>query len=382
MAYRIFVSHTAVDLPIATSITKALNDGFGGDITFYLAAHDILGGDDWKREIQRQLGANDAIITILSPDSVEKPWLYVEWSHFWLNDKTFYVLTVDLPTGQVFEPMLTRQVTRITERESVLKLVQALARDARISGPVPFGTTDSLLDGVRQGLQNKAENEFGHYRSPLASLPSTSQDKRRIARFFFARREWEPYERIVMAIRDDAMKTEEISEIIDSGAVPSDVALRMLENICRTIGSAERLGNVAVELISKGDPDSRVSLQLIEALAHKNEAELRRVGAHLIEHHLEGSTALRTLVALVTSNVVLRRICESLADADLVHSDIFAAVVRRFSNSRELFNLVEQLFARDLLTPDLAGVIREQLAKRGGDYPNQFEQLLKARQSV
>jgi hypothetical protein len=46
--YKIFISHTTLDQPIAERIMKVLNNAFRGHVQLYLAHLGIIGGDDWR----------------------------------------------------------------------------------------------------------------------------------------------------------------------------------------------------------------------------------------------------------------------------------------------------------------------------------------------
>ena len=77
MSYRIFVSHTGNDKVIAEEVTRIINNAFEGDIEFYLASQEIGGGDEWKEAIKDNINKCDAIICLVTPEYVHKPWLFI-----------------------------------------------------------------------------------------------------------------------------------------------------------------------------------------------------------------------------------------------------------------------------------------------------------------
>ncbi len=374
--YKIFISHTTLDQPIAERVLKVLNNAFKGNVHLYLAHLGIIGGDDWKEELIKNLKDKDAVISLLSTEAIMKPWIYVEWSHYWVNNKKFYVLkTGNLSNDDIFAPMLTRQITNLDDKTSVRGLVEAIARDSGTE-TIPYDCVDALLEAVREGNEEKTEQSFGEYRRNTANLPASDAEKLRIARYFFAKSEWDTYERIIMAMRDDAIKLDEISEIIRSGGKSHEREISIVENISNTINSAEKLANVAIELVKDGAVDAPLIRRLIDTLAQRNQAEMRRLGVYLVQQQQIDSQALTYLAAKMTNMAELRKIAEAIMDAGKTDTSTFIDLIGLFHNDRELLKVGERLISLNQHTPESVDAIRDQLTKRGGTYLNNFNGLL------
>ena len=82
MTYKIFLSHASADDLIAQEVSRVINNAFEGHIEIYLASREISGGEVWKQKIREELARCDAIMSIVTDDSIAQPWLYVEWSAF------------------------------------------------------------------------------------------------------------------------------------------------------------------------------------------------------------------------------------------------------------------------------------------------------------
>jgi polyhydroxyalkanoate synthesis regulator phasin len=342
----------------------------------YLAHLGIIGGDDWKEELIKNLKDKDAVISLLSTEAILKPWIYVEWSHYWVNNKKFYVLkTGNLSNDDIFAPMLTRQITNLDDKTSVRGLVEAIARDSGTE-TIPYDCVDALLEAVREGNEVKTEQSFGEYRRNTANLPASDAEKLRIARYFFAKSEWDTYERIIMTMRDDAIKLDEISEIIRSGGKSHEREISIVENISNTINSAEKLANVAIELVKDGAVDAPLIRRLIDTLAQRNQAEMRRLGVYLVQQQQIDSQALTYLAAKMTNMAELRKIAEAIMDAGKTDTSTFIDLIGLFHNDRELLKVGERLISLNLHTPESVDAIRDQLTKRGGTYLNNFNGLL------
>lgn len=79
---RVFISHTHQDEQIATALRKALVDLFGDSVlvTYSTSKEEggIQVGDDWIRWIGREVGQSKAALVLLTPTSVQKPWVLWE----------------------------------------------------------------------------------------------------------------------------------------------------------------------------------------------------------------------------------------------------------------------------------------------------------------
>ena len=94
MSYSIFLSHATEDAAIAKTIKEKLNKIFP-ELSIYLATDEIRSGTKWKDELKQNLQEHNAIITLISQISIDKPWIYTEWSPFWMAEKPFHLLLLD-----------------------------------------------------------------------------------------------------------------------------------------------------------------------------------------------------------------------------------------------------------------------------------------------
>lgn len=53
--YKVFISHTGSDAPIAKVIVRTVNDAFDGHIALYMARERLIIGKKWKDEISERL---------------------------------------------------------------------------------------------------------------------------------------------------------------------------------------------------------------------------------------------------------------------------------------------------------------------------------------
>lgn len=285
--YKIFVSHTEVDSPIASAVRRVLAKAFSGYVYLHLALEDNEIGISWKEDLQVRLNNFDALITIMTPEAVEKPWIYVEWSPFWISNKDFYVLTHgEIANEKLFGPMNDRQTGKILDREDIVSLFRQLHRacGANTSGKQPpFGFVDEFLTEVIRGIEEKLMHKYGIYRRTLETLPPSDQEKRKIAEYFYRVREYDVFLGIVKRIRSDTYKSDIARSIMTDGETDPKEELELAAKIAAYIDSSDEIRCLAVCLVDRGAIDTPEMHQIVQILAAQNRTEIRRLCQYLIE---------------------------------------------------------------------------------------------------
>lgn len=333
MPHTIFVSHSKEDALVAKAVTTVINDAFGGHIELYLAAEEIVGGDKWKQELMGNLKRSDAIITIMTPNSVRSPWIYVEWSPFWLGGKTYYALrTSDLELSRLISPMRDAQVVDLVNRAQVKGFFRALKSNSAAGIAVPFNYVDPFLEQVaaahKTQLAQSSEASYGVFRedASLTDLPNTDNEKRKIAEYFYDRGEREPYLRIAQRIRHDVTKCDMALRVLDHGDLETAYA------VSQGIRSTDEMATVTRGMIDRGHLDAKELNKLLADICGRNQTTLRQVAIHLAERDQEDSPPFRQICNLVTSMAVLRNIGMYLVANNHYESNAFDTIVKRLAD--------------------------------------------------
>lgn len=83
----IFVSHAAVDSSVAKLFKEDVERNFLGLCELFVSSDlgSIQGGDEWIKNIQKNL--NDAVMSIglYSPVALSRPWIYAEFGAGWIR---------------------------------------------------------------------------------------------------------------------------------------------------------------------------------------------------------------------------------------------------------------------------------------------------------
>lgn len=343
MDYKIFISHTNNDRRLAEGIKQIINNAFQGTIHLYLAIHEIDGGAEWKKEIKENLERCDAVISVITRHSVQKPWILIEWAAFWLQDKKFYTLISDeIKVSEIINPMTDRQVTTLTDVDSVKRFFRNLSRDANY-GTVPYQYVEEFVEAVRIAIklqdQEFAEQSYAKYRTSLVDLPRNDAEKRKIADFFYESGELNVFNSVVNEIRDDLVKYEIAAQMIVEGDL--DTATRIVRNI----RAADKLNSVARTLIDYGYINVRILHEIIEDIASKNQAELRSLAIHTIALGLEDSDLFESIIGSFGSMAELRKVVIHLVENNKLTSDSFDDLIEHFTttNRAELRKVAEFL---------------------------------------
>jgi len=90
-AYRVFVSHASTDKWIATVLCEKIESA--GASTFR-DDRDIESGDDIPDEIRTEMLRSRELVVLLSPDSVNRPWVLLEAGAFWGRRRDARIIAV------------------------------------------------------------------------------------------------------------------------------------------------------------------------------------------------------------------------------------------------------------------------------------------------
>jgi hypothetical protein len=345
MAYKIFVSHTTKNSLVARAVTKTISDAFDGQIQLYLALEKVVGGTEWKEELKRCLTTCDALIAIVTADSIQKPWLYLEWTPFWLTDRKYYLLLGEgVDPQSLIEPMRDRQAINMADPQRIASFFLALRDDAHLTDAVPYHFVPVFLSEVANAFAAELEQTYDIYRDAKVPLPSSSLEKRRIAEYLYRIGDTAQFARVAEQIRNDEVEADMAVAAVRDGN------LEVAGFLCQHIGSADELTRVAIELVEQELLDSALLRDVIGLLRQKNDAELRKLAIELIKRGLEESAAFQQVVASITNMTEVRKLALYYIDNDRWQSRWFLELIGKFesTNRTELRKLASEMIRRDV----------------------------------
>lgn len=89
--YQVFVSHAAADKWIATTLCEKIEAA--GASTFR-DDRDIDGGDDIPERIRSEIKRSRELVVLLTPDSVNRPWVLLEVGAAWGWSKSIRITPI------------------------------------------------------------------------------------------------------------------------------------------------------------------------------------------------------------------------------------------------------------------------------------------------
>lgn len=121
----VFLSHTAYDAPIAHFLKGALGPQLGVD--FFLLPDDAPPGTAWIDRIRLGLERSDELYSIVSPESLPRPWMPAEWACFWMQGKPTTPLLIETRVEQLWEPMRAFQSVNLADVSSVAAFLRSIS---------------------------------------------------------------------------------------------------------------------------------------------------------------------------------------------------------------------------------------------------------------
>lgn len=89
--YQVFVSHATADKWIATTFCEKI-DATGA--TSFRDDRDIHGGDNIPQSIRTEIQVSRELVVLLTPESIERPWVLLEVGAAWGRRKDYRIVPV------------------------------------------------------------------------------------------------------------------------------------------------------------------------------------------------------------------------------------------------------------------------------------------------
>ncbi len=86
---QLFISHASSDGDFANAVKQGLEKVFANGLEVFCTSSPgaIAAGSDWLNEIETRLATTQAVIPIITPVSIERPWLWFEVGATWNNGR-------------------------------------------------------------------------------------------------------------------------------------------------------------------------------------------------------------------------------------------------------------------------------------------------------
>jgi hypothetical protein len=89
--FQVFVSHASADKWLATAICEKI-ESVGA--IYFRDDRDIHGGDDIPEAIRTQINSSRELVVLLTPDSIDRPWVLLEVGAAWGRRRHYRIIPV------------------------------------------------------------------------------------------------------------------------------------------------------------------------------------------------------------------------------------------------------------------------------------------------
>ena len=134
----VFLSHIHEDKNIANTLENIISDVLLGGIDFFNSSNrkSISPGDPWRDLIIEKIGKSKALLVLLSPESVSRPWINFESGGAWISGKKVIPCCVSgmIPTS-LPPPLSHLQAIDLSKTEGFDQLLEFLAECSGLNKP-------------------------------------------------------------------------------------------------------------------------------------------------------------------------------------------------------------------------------------------------------
>jgi hypothetical protein len=250
----VFLSHAVYDAPTAHFLKSALGPQLGTG--FFLLPDDAPAGTAWIEQIRVGVERSDELYSIVTPQSLPRPWMSAEWACFWIKGKPTTPLLIDIAPEQLWEPMRAFQSVNLVDVPSVVAFLRSIANK---TGVQP-------AEGIRS-LANEIVQEVPRIRARQAQ-----DDVARVAR------------NLQENLRGGAGN---INPRDVQALVAQEQIVKLLDMATSPAAASVKQRQVAVALVDLGRMDEAARI----AEVMQNRAEVRTVCARIVERIMPGATS-------------------------------------------------------------------------------------------
>jgi hypothetical protein len=130
---KLFISHASSDGEFANTVKQEIDKVFANGVEVFSTSSPgaILVGRDWLHDIETKLQQAQAVIAIVTPVSIERPWLWFElgasWSKGRSGDLRIYPLCApEIDLGNLPSPLNRLQALSMGKQQDLKMLFEAL----------------------------------------------------------------------------------------------------------------------------------------------------------------------------------------------------------------------------------------------------------------
>lgn len=130
---KIFISHATSDGEFANAVRQEIEKVFANGVEVFCTSSPgaITVGADWLRDIEQKLATTQAVIAIVTPVSIERPWLWFELGATWVKGRSgdcriYPLCAPEIELGNLPAPLDRLQALSMGKAADLKMLFEAL----------------------------------------------------------------------------------------------------------------------------------------------------------------------------------------------------------------------------------------------------------------
>lgn len=130
---KLFISHASSDAEFANAVKQEIEKVFANGVDVFCTSSPgtIQVGADWLQDIESKLAATQAVIVIVTPVSIERPWLWFELGATWSKGragtcKIYPLCAPEVNMGELPSPLDRLQALSMGKTPDLKRLFEAL----------------------------------------------------------------------------------------------------------------------------------------------------------------------------------------------------------------------------------------------------------------
>jgi hypothetical protein len=131
----LFISHASSDAEFANAVKQEIEKVFANGVSVFCTSSPgaISIGADWLADIENKLSVAQAVIAIITPVSIERPWLWFEVGATWANGrsgacKIYPLCAAEISLSDLPSPLDRLQALSLSKSADLKLLFEALIR--------------------------------------------------------------------------------------------------------------------------------------------------------------------------------------------------------------------------------------------------------------
>lgn len=154
MPKKIFVSHSHPDKPLVDALKKLIESIFKNSVLLSISSEKaeeegVEAGEEWKKWIHEKITECDIMLVVMTPYSVQRPWVMKEVGFAQGKDKVIVPLLFGLGGNAIPPPLQDLQAVQGDEKQDVLRVLKKFRSTLELQHDVGF-----IDDPVKEYLKS------------------------------------------------------------------------------------------------------------------------------------------------------------------------------------------------------------------------------------